>query len=284
MADCEPYDRGQVLGSNLLIPRVGVADQGNYSCVADFRRFNRRWRVSRTRRVRVFIVPPNEKPPTVLLPLKNTTVEAEIGQRLQLLCLAFFGYDVSRVPLLYWLVDGYFVEDVYNASDVWEHQARVVNESYGERYVQRLLEFRSVTELHLGPEFTCVAQNAFGFTNASILIVRKEPPPSHTAAVAGSLLGSLALLLLLAGLLYARRIDLLLFYRDHHHHLHPSSSNAADGKEYDAYVSFCTECPSPGEEEFALKLLPQVLEGELGYRLCLLDRDILPGGGLLGKL
>ncbi|XP_078740773.1 uncharacterized protein LOC144954068, partial [Lampetra fluviatilis] len=54
LKDCKPVDRGHVLGSSLLIPRVVVADEGNFSCVADFRRFNRTWRVSRTRRIHVF--------------------------------------------------------------------------------------------------------------------------------------------------------------------------------------------------------------------------------------
>lgn len=55
----------------------------------------------------------------------------------------------------------------------------------------------------------------------------------------------------------------------------------SDGKEYDAFVSYLKDCASPIEEEreFALKILPMILEENFGYKLCIFERDVFPGGG-----
>lgn len=55
----------------------------------------------------------------------------------------------------------------------------------------------------------------------------------------------------------------------------------SDGKEYDAFVSYLKDCVSPTEEEreFALKVLPMILEENFGYKLCIFERDVFPGGG-----
>ncbi|XP_015683889.1 interleukin-1 receptor accessory protein, partial [Protobothrops mucrosquamatus] len=47
------------------------------------------------------------------------------------------------------------------------------------------------------------------------------------------------------------------------------------GKEYDVYVSYAR---NREEEDFVLLTLRGVLENEYGYKLCIFDRDSLPGG------
>ncbi|XP_029113858.1 interleukin-1 receptor type 1 isoform X2 [Scleropages formosus] len=64
-----------------------------------------------------------------------------------------------------------------------------------------------------------------------------------------------------------------------------SSHSARDGKVYDAYVAYLRSCEGEdcrggacgAVEEFALCVLPQVMEGEWGYRLFILGRDSFPG-------
>uniref|UniRef100_A0A4W3ISL0 TIR domain-containing protein n=1 Tax=Callorhinchus milii TaxID=7868 RepID=A0A4W3ISL0_CALMI len=48
-----------------------------------------------------------------------------------------------------------------------------------------------------------------------------------------------------------------------------------DGKEYDVYVSYARNAE---EEEFVLTTLRTVLENDYGYKVCVYDRDSLPGG------
>lgn len=54
-----------------------------------------------------------------------------------------------------------------------------------------------------------------------------------------------------------------------------------DGKTYDAFVSYLKGCQPENREEhtFAVETLPRVLEKHFGYKLCIFERDVVPGGG-----
>ena len=49
----------------------------------------------------------------------------------------------------------------------------------------------------------------------------------------------------------------------------------SDKKEYDVYISYARNSE---EEQFVLTTLRSILENELGYSVCIFDRDSLPGG------
>ncbi|XP_019478779.1 interleukin-18 receptor 1 isoform X2 [Meleagris gallopavo] len=59
-----------------------------------------------------------------------------------------------------------------------------------------------------------------------------------------------------------------------------------DGKEYDAFVSYLKDCVSTSKEEreFALRILPMILEENFGYKLCIFERDVSPGGAVVDDI
>nr|XP_042098300.1 X-linked interleukin-1 receptor accessory protein-like 2 [Ovis aries] len=94
-------------------------------------------------------------------------------------------------------------------------------------------------------------------------------------------LGAIFLLLVLLVVIYkCYNIELMLFYRQHF----GGDEIADDNKEYDAYLSYTKvdqdtlDCDNPEEEQFALEILPDVLEKHYGYKLFIPERDLIPSG------
>ncbi|MGH0118649.1 UNVERIFIED_CONTAM: hypothetical protein FKN15_047629 [Acipenser sinensis] len=77
------------------------------------------------------------------------------------------------------------------------------------------------------------------------------------------------------------KVDIVLIYRA----VTGKDETIGDFKEYDAYVTYdkASSTSSYAEEErtFALEVLPKVLEEQLGYQLCIYERDVLPGGAFV---
>lgn len=86
--------------------------------------------------------------------------------------------------------------------------------------------------------------------------------------------------LVIVGVIY--RVDLALFCR----HFMGRDETLTDGKTYDAFVSYLKECPPENGEEhtFAVEILPRVLEKHFGYKLCIFERDVVPGGAVVDEI
>ncbi|XP_042559012.1 interleukin-1 receptor type 1 [Clupea harengus] len=81
------------------------------------------------------------------------------------------------------------------------------------------------------------------------------------------------MLLVCVYLCWRRRVDLVLLYRS----LCPALHKQCDGKLYDAYVSYPSGNSVSMAMTFALRVLPEVLERNYGYKLFIRGRDDLPG-------
>ncbi|NXF98354.1 IL18R protein, partial [Eubucco bourcierii] len=146
-------------------------------------------------------------------------------------------------------------------------------------YVTRLLQIKKVTDEDMHRNFTCMFQTD---EKTQIKIVKLKKGKTQDLPV-HIFMPAMAFTILFPCVAVAAvffcvvfRIDLVLFYRN----ICRRDDTAGDGKEYDAFVSYLKDCVSPTEEEreFALTILPMILEENFGYKLCIFERDISPGG------
>uniref|UniRef100_A0A452IFQ2 TIR domain-containing protein n=1 Tax=Gopherus agassizii TaxID=38772 RepID=A0A452IFQ2_9SAUR len=152
-----------------------------------------------------------------------------------------------------------------------------VEELEGKSFVH-VATLREVAERDLNSNFICFAQNSVGNSTGVLKLKRKE-----RALFIFILYGAIAVLVgLLVGsaFVYQHWIEIVLMYRNYL----AKDETIRDRKEFDAFVSYAKQDSFErdstflNEEQFALEVLPEVLENKYGYKLCLLERDILPGG------
>lgn len=95
--------------------------------------------------------------------------------------------------------------------------------------------------------------------------------PRYTVELACGFGATVLLVVILIVVYHVYWLEMVLFYRAHF----GTDETILDGKEYDIYISYARNAE---EEEFVLLTLRGVLENEFGYKLCIFDRDSLPGG------
>ncbi|XP_053935824.1 interleukin-18 receptor 1 isoform X2 [Cuculus canorus] len=219
---------------------------------------------------------------------RDEEIETEKGKEEVLNCTGFLGYYMREDANLYWLINQKFPE---KCSDIPEDEPSICEEDLkklqlgNKFYVTRLLQIRKVTDEDMHHNFTCMLQ-ADERTQIKIVKLKKgntRDLPSHvftTGMVLALLFPCVAVAVVVLCVVF--RVDLVLFYRT----ICRRDDTAEDGKEYDAFVSYLKDCISPSEEEreFALKTLPMILEENFGYKLCIFERDVSPGGAVVDDI
>ncbi|XP_071601043.1 interleukin-18 receptor 1 [Heliangelus exortis] len=215
-------------------------------------------------------------------------IATEIGKEEVLNCTAFLGYYMREDASLYWLINQTFPEKCTgipgNEPPICEEALKTLQLG-NEFYVTRLLQIKKVTNEDMHHNFTCVLQ-ADERTQIKIVKLKKgntQDLPVHvftTGMVLAVLFPCVAVAVVFVCVMF--RVDLVLFYRS----ICRRDDTAGDGKEYDAFVSYLKDCISPSEEEreFALNILPMVLEENFGYKLCIFERDVCPGGAAVDDI
>ncbi|NXJ26189.1 IRPL2 protein, partial [Dicrurus megarhynchus] len=279
--ECKPKVWRSVViqkGNTLLIQEVQEEDGGNYTCELKFEGKL----IRRTVELKVTALL-TDKPPKPLFPMENqpTVIDVQLGNPLTVACKAFFGFSGESGPMIYWMKGERFIEEL--EGHIREGEVRLLREHLGEKEVELTLIFDAVEEADLA-NYTCHVENRNGRKHASVLLRKKDL--IYKIELAGGLGAILLLLILLVTIYKCYNIELMLFYRQNF----GGDEAADDNKEYDAYLSYtkvdpdALDCDNNEEEQFALEILPDVLEKHYGYKLFIPDRDLIPSGTYIEDL
>ncbi|XP_074854048.1 single Ig IL-1-related receptor isoform X2 [Carettochelys insculpta] len=199
------------------------------------------------------------RPPEVLLPSSNQTLEPALGSQITLNCTVRLPFDQQCIPALHWMKDGLLFG---NESSQYTSELQTwLSDNETEAFMSSILRVNLTSDEEYGV-FACLVRN----TTATFTLLRSEAA-GHVSAVLAALL-VLGLLLLTAAIYAKCRLNMLLWYRNRYGELEIN-----DGKLYDAYVSYAN---SPDDTKFVNFIMKPQLENRHGYKLFLDDKAILP--------
>ncbi|KAM8953843.1 X-linked interleukin-1 receptor accessory protein-like 2 isoform 1-T1 [Pelodytes ibericus] len=279
--ECKPKKwRSSIIqkGNSLLIQDVQDEDAGNYTCEL---KYDGRL-VRRTIQLKVTALV-TAKPPQPLFPVENqpSVIDVQLGKPLTVYCRAFFGFTGDNTPQIYWMKGDKFIEELEN--HIKEGVVRLLKEHLGEKEVELALIFDIIQEKDLG-NYSCHVENKNGHNHATVILQTKGL--RYNIELAGGLGAILLVFILFVTIYRCYNIELMLFYRQNF----GSDEAAEDNKEYDAYLSYTKVDPdsldneAKEEEQFALEILPDILEKQYGYKLFIPGRDMIPSGTYMEDL
>ncbi|XP_009702471.1 PREDICTED: interleukin-18 receptor 1 [Cariama cristata] len=282
--DCKNYENQTE--QELDFRNLKVQHSGIYTCKILISHEGKMYHSTNT----IKLVVEEDAPEAVSLEIvgRDEEIETEIGKEEILNCTGFLGYDMQEDASLYWLINQTFPK---KCTRIPENEPSICEEEFkklqlgNKFYVTSLLRIKKVTDEDMHHNFTCVLQ-ANERTQIKIVKLKKgntRDLPVHiftTGMVLAVLFPCVAVAAVFFCVMF--RVDLVLFYRN----ICRRDDTAGDGKEYDAFVSYLKDCISPTEEEreFALKILPMILEENFGYKLCIFERDVSPGGAVVDDI
>ncbi|KAM6260466.1 interleukin-1 receptor accessory protein isoform 2-T5 [Spheniscus humboldti] len=256
-------------GPRLVIGIVRSVYKGNYTCIVTFKDHGRTYNLTRTIKMKVVGSPNKALPPQFTSPNENVVYELEAGNDLVLSCEVFFTFLKDSRTEVWWTIDG------KNTDDIMDPKIKVtqseITRDFEDKTVIRTLTVAKATPEDLKRNYTCYARNAKGEDHSQAIVRMKVVAPKYTVELACGLGATILLVVVLIVVYHVYWLEMVLFYRAHF----GTDETILDGKEYDVYVSYARNAE---EEEFVLLTLRGVLENEFGYKLCIFDRDSLPGG------
>ncbi|XP_044885886.1 interleukin-1 receptor accessory protein isoform X1 [Mauremys mutica] len=256
-------------GPTLIIGIVRSVYEGNYTCIVSYKENGRSYNLTRSIRMKVVGSPDKAVPPQILSPNEKIIYELEAGAELVLPCEVYFSFLKDSRTEVWWTVDGKNTDDITDLK--MKVSESVFTADLGDKHITRTLTISKVTPKDLKRNYTCHARNTKGEDHQAATVRMKVLAPRYTVELACGLGATVLLVVILIVVYHVYWLEMVLFYRAHF----GTDEAILDGKEYDIYVSYARNAE---EEEFVLLTLRGVLENEFGYKLCIFDRDSLPGG------
>nr|BAE43382.1 unnamed protein product [Mus musculus] len=255
-------------GMNLSFFIPLVSNNGNYTCVVTYPENGRLFHLTRTVTVKVVGSPKDALPPQIYSPNDRVVYEKEPGEELVIPCKVYFSFIMDSHNEVWWTIDGKKPDDV--TVDITINESVSYSSTEDETRTQ-ILSIKKVTPEDLRRNYVCHARNTKGEAEQAAKVKQKVIPPRYTVELACGFGATVFLVVVLIVVYHVYWLEMVLFYRAHF----GTDETILDGKEYDIYVSYARNVE---EEEFVLLTLRGVLENEFGYKLCIFDRDSLPGG------
>ncbi|XP_055082129.1 interleukin-1 receptor accessory protein-like isoform X2 [Periophthalmus magnuspinnatus] len=253
----------QVKGLSLQVHIMTEFFQGLYFCTVQYQRRGRALTFTRVINVSAINDIGNL---TILQPTKDYVFNVKQDEEARLVCTALFPY-LNTPWEMWWTIDGKTVEQFNDPR--FSKTARRLKEDYGDRTEQSVLIIQDFQRDDLNREFNCSVKNGWGnMTLRANLKLEVSLPSLELGCGLGV---TLFLMLLLFIIYHVFWLELLLLYRS----WFGTDERHTDDKEFDVYISYARNTE---EEQFVLSTLRSVLENDLGYSVCIFDRDSLPGG------
>ncbi|XP_041038737.1 interleukin-1 receptor accessory protein-like isoform X3 [Carcharodon carcharias] len=259
-------DTVKEIENKLLFFVVREYHEKEYTCIVTTTRRDQQYNLTRTVAVSICASQHDLKPPILVQPKADQQIEVEYDQEVDLTCRMFFHCIQDSRTILWWSVDGRNAQELAPTIKIFQS---VELSNLKDKTITSTLSIKSVTPSDLQRNYTCFGQNRKGLSSVQVTLLKKAP---SYAIELGCALGVMLLILVISIFVYHFWwMEVILLYRLYF----GTDETIGDGKEFDVYMSYARNAE---EEEFVLTTLRSVLENEYGYRVCIYDRDSLPGG------
>ncbi|NXP22928.1 IL1R2 protein, partial [Scytalopus superciliaris] len=146
--------------ASLIMTSVLPTDAGYYTCKMSFPFEGVTYEITRT--IQLETVEKEKRiTPIIVYPTQKTT-SAALGSKMTLPCKVFVGLSSHVQTHVEWLANDTSVDVVYKQSRVTEGERQEIVEN-GENFIEVPLIFDSVEEMDFYTDFTCLAQNTYGY-------------------------------------------------------------------------------------------------------------------------